>query len=363
MEKEGILIKIEIVRGGIEMKRIVSLALAAVMTFGGAADVFAAESITVTVNGERVAFADQQPVNIGGYVMVPIRDVAEKMGWETEWFIYYGDMTAEGTFRELHDVVLRKSIVENENYMAGYQTNICLETQTRKQSISGVEDSKEVDVLVPAKVVNGHTLFGIRDIAESMYADVHWDRVTKTVAVTTKEPEELPHYEAVKAYISQKNEQAQQFAEEQNLTTKTVKKAEKEQEKTEETVRRSFSEEIVSLVNAERETAGLHSLKTNSDLTKAAEIRAREIVTEFSHIRPNGEKSKTAAREIGFAGDYVGENIAAMLPAPEAVVEAWMDSDGHRRNILKEEYTDTGVGYLYDESGAYKHYWVQIFGK
>ena len=68
------------------MKKRLAAILAATMVLGTVPCAFAADQITVTVDGEKVNFEDQQPVNIDGRIMVPIRDVAEKMGWEVEWY-------------------------------------------------------------------------------------------------------------------------------------------------------------------------------------------------------------------------------------------------------------------------------------
>lgn len=72
-------------------------------------------------------------------------------------------------------------------------------------------------------------------------------------------------------------------------------------------------------------------------------------------------------REEGYPSSFVAENIAAGRSTPEAVMEQWLNSPGHRNNILNSEYTEIGVGHYYLESDPgkfqYKHYWTQVFGK
>ena len=107
--------------------------------------------------------------------------------------------------------------------------------------------------------------------------------------------------------------------------------------------------------------AVLNILEIDNGLMEAAAIRAAEITSNFSHTRPNGERFKTAVEEAGFTADYVGENIAAGMIKPESVMGLWMDSKGHKENILNPNYKYIGVGYSVDDESEY--YWVQIFGK
>lgn len=85
--------------------------------------------------------------------------------------------------------------------------------------------------------------------------------------------------------------------------------------------------EVLRLVNSERSARGLSPLTTFSTLQSGAEIRAREIVTLFSHTRPNGESCFTVLDEVGI-GNYqsAGENIAAGQNSPAAVMNSWMNS-------------------------------------
>ena len=118
-------------------------------------------------------------------------------------------------------------------------------------------------------------------------------------------------------------------------------------------------ERIVELVNIERKKAGLNPLKLSRELLRPAAIRAREITKVFSHTRPNGLPFNTAFYGIDYK--TAGENIAAGQTSCEMVMQQWMDSPGHRANILNKKYKYIGVGYLYDKNTRYKHFWVQHF--
>lgn len=117
--------------------------------------------------------------------------------------------------------------------------------------------------------------------------------------------------------------------------------------------------EVVSLVNAERAKAGLAPLTLNSEISKAAETRAGEIQTSFSHTRPGGKSFSTVLTEAGISYRASGENIAYGQSTASKVMSDWMNSSGHRANILNSSFTQIGVGHVKNASGT--DYWVQLF--
>lgn len=121
----------------------------------------------------------------------------------------------------------------------------------------------------------------------------------------------------------------------------------------------SFAEQVIKLVNAERAKAGLHELKLDTEVSKAALVRAKEIQTTFSHTRPDGRKFSSVLTDQGIRFTGAGENIAWGQTTPEKVMEAWMNSEGHRANILNAKFTKIGVGHLQNAAG--RDYWVQLF--
>ena len=116
---------------------------------------------------------------------------------------------------------------------------------------------------------------------------------------------------------------------------------------------------VVELVNEERAKAGLNPLTLQKNITEAAQVRAIETVTSFSHTRPDGRHFTTALKESGVSYRGAGENIAWGQKTPEQVMNGWMNSAGHRANILNEKYTSIGVGYYQNGSGV--NYWTQLF--
>ncbi len=120
----------------------------------------------------------------------------------------------------------------------------------------------------------------------------------------------------------------------------------------------AFEAEVLKLVNSERGKYGLAPLVQDSGATEVAHLRSKEIVKSFSHTRPNGSTCFTAANELGVSYRSAGENIAYGYPSPKSVVSGWMNSDGHRKNILSGSFSKIGIG-CYESDGIL--YWTQFF--
>lgn len=123
----------------------------------------------------------------------------------------------------------------------------------------------------------------------------------------------------------------------------------------------NYAQEVLDLVNEERVKAGVSPLKLSSTLMDGTAIRADELTVYFSHTRPNGTNCSTVVEDT-YPSSYIGENIAAGQTSAEDVMDSWMSSTGHRANILRQSYTELGVGLYYDSDSDYKYYWVQLFG-
>ncbi len=124
-----------------------------------------------------------------------------------------------------------------------------------------------------------------------------------------------------------------------------------------------YNSGILELVNQYRKQTGLNSLKYSGKLQKAADVRAREIVTLFDHTRPDGSNCSTAVTESGISFSAFGENIfmcsGVTNLTSKLIFDAWMDSPSHRENILREGFTDMCIG-IYSADGS--TYAVQLFG-
>ena len=120
----------------------------------------------------------------------------------------------------------------------------------------------------------------------------------------------------------------------------------------------AYITEVLALVNQERAKEGLSPLTTNAKLKKAANKRAQEIVTLFSHTRPDGTNFVSVLKEYDISYSVSGENIAYGQKSPAAVMNAWMNSSGHRANILSSKFGKVGIG-CYVKNGVI--YWTQVF--
>lgn len=115
---------------------------------------------------------------------------------------------------------------------------------------------------------------------------------------------------------------------------------------------------VLDLTNKERKSTGLDALTLSDELCKVANIRAKEIVKSFSHTRPNGTSCFTAFNENGVTYRNAGENIAYGQKTATIVMNAWMNSAGHRANILNKNFGKIGIA-CYNFNGV--KYWVQLF--
>ncbi|MCI9584751.1 hypothetical protein D3Z50_00045 [Clostridiaceae bacterium] len=115
---------------------------------------------------------------------------------------------------------------------------------------------------------------------------------------------------------------------------------------------------VWAIVNEERQKAGRGELDWSDTLSEAASERAKELTELFSHSRPDGRDCFTVLSEYSIGSMAAGENIAMGQRTPQEVMNAWMNSKGHRENILNASFDTIGVG-CYEENGVY--YWVQLF--
>lgn len=120
----------------------------------------------------------------------------------------------------------------------------------------------------------------------------------------------------------------------------------------------AFEKEVVRLVNVQRTQNGLKPLAENWELSRVARYKSQDMVEQhyFSHTSPTYGTPFQMIQSFGLTFRTAGENIAYGQRTPQAVVNAWMNSSGHRANILSASYTQIGVGYV-----ANGHYWTQMF--
>ena len=121
----------------------------------------------------------------------------------------------------------------------------------------------------------------------------------------------------------------------------------------------AYEKEVVRLVNEERAARGLPSLIYSAELSSGAREKSADMQKNkyFSHTSPTYGSPFDQMRARGISYRYAGENIAMGYAAPAAVVDAWMHSEGHKANILSENFKEIGVGYV--ENGHYCTQWFK----
>lgn len=123
----------------------------------------------------------------------------------------------------------------------------------------------------------------------------------------------------------------------------------------------SYAQNILDLVNAERKKQGIPALELSNKLDNLAVMKAKDMVNKgyFDHTSPTYGSPFNMLQTYGVTYQSAGENIAAGQRTPQEVMNAWMNSSGHRANILNRNYTQLGVGKA--TGGSYGVYWVQLF--
>lgn len=123
----------------------------------------------------------------------------------------------------------------------------------------------------------------------------------------------------------------------------------------------SFQNQVVQLVNQERTSRGLKALTVDSALTNTATLKSQDMAKlgYFDHTSPTYGSPFDMMKQFGISYRAAGENIAYGQTSPAQVMQGWMNSEGHRANILSTSYTKIGVGIAQNSSGRY--YWTQQF--
>ncbi|MFS0726574.1 stalk domain-containing protein [Paenibacillus sp. 1P07SE] len=251
------------------------------------------KAVHVVIDGSRRSFP--QPAIIkDGRTLVPLRGIFEALGASVRW-----------------DQATQTVSATKEN------TTVILRIGQSTASVNG----QTVTLAGRAEVIGGSTMVPLRFVSEALGANVHWDARTSTAIIHTgtggagSEPaQETPGGET------------------------------------------TFATQVANLVNEARSQAGLSPLAFDQDLARVALDKAKDMKENnyFDHESPTYGSPFEMMRAYNITYSYAGENIASGQRTAEEVTTAWMNSPGHRANILSKNFTKIGVGY-------YNGYWVQLF--
>lgn len=171
-----------------------------------------------------------------------------------------------------------------------------------------------IELETPPVIYNNFTLVPLRAVSEAAGAKVDWNGETRTVTVTAQDS----GFE-------------------------------------------NWAKQVLELTNNERIKQGKKALKWNDELARLASEHAEDMISRgfFSHNNPDGQTPFDRMKNAGISYIFAGENIAAGQYSPEAAVKEWMNSEGHKKNILNPAFEQLGVAVV--KGGKYGIYWVQEF--
>ncbi|MCL2603889.1 MAG: stalk domain-containing protein [Defluviitaleaceae bacterium] len=288
-----------------------------------------ASAINVTIDGVRVNFpGTARPQNENGQILVPIRPVFEALGFEVGW-----DRVTQTDNITRGEEFIRMTLGQSQFYT--HENRVWLPKQQSFVGESILRDELIHWLEAPVQSIDGYIMVPIQRPLEAMGYYMDWNAATRTVEIETSwlwEPgRRLP------ARIFWGSEMRAWRAN-YTATGSAV----------------DWEYEVVRLTNIERAAHGMPPLQVDPTLMMAARFKSESMHYNryFAHSGVYGSPSNLA-RAFGFLHG-AGENIAGGYSSPEVVVRAWMNSPGHRANMLSGQYVVMGAGY-------YNGYWTQLF--
>ena len=295
-----------------KIKLIITLMLIVGLLLSTQTTIYAADPpITVTVHGEKIVFAGQQPVIVDNRTLVPVRGVFEALGFYVEW-------DAEG-----RRVILTR---DDDTMILTIGSNVL--------EFNG-ERSPVLDVA--PQIIGGSTMLPLRFPIERVGYIVNWEQATRTISI-------IDSYAVGRLILETDpfNVAALQMA---NYTKREISDI--------------LGKEVLRLTNIERANHGLTPLIWSDVLATAAFYHSLDMAENnfLGHTSSDGTTFVQRVERAGYTRfTMLAENAAFGLSTPEAVVAGWMNSPGHRENILTARLVYLGVGF-------YDTYWTQKFAR
>ena len=256
------------------------------------------DSDVATINSQTYKL-DQAPVLINSRTMVPIRFITEALGLDISW-----------------ESKTRSVLIEKETQTVRLYVD---------QSTAEV-NSKLIYIDTPPTIINDRTLVPVRFISEVLGYQVSWKENTKEVSISN----------------TLRNENDLDFS----IGDQTY----------------DYALEVLRMVNIERIAVGTQPLTLSNELMKVATLKSQDIVDHnyFSHTSPTYGGLRDLLTHFSINYTNAGENLATGQKTPTTVVQAWMNSEGHRANILNPKFNQIGIGVV--EGGKYGGFtWTQLF--
>ena len=230
-------------------------------------------------------------------------------------------------------------------------------------------ENKKAMALLMAAVLAGSTLYsGMADAASAIKLNKKTAKIAvgKSVTLKVRGTKKKVKWKSSKKSVATVNAKGKVTGKKAGKeVTVTKKQATKKNAKTagkkNTTSDISLQKKVISIVNKNRKKKGLEALTMDEKLMKAAQDRAKELTKSFSHTRPNGTSCFTIFEKYKITPTASGENIAAGQRSAAAVMDSWMNSPGHKENIMNNRFKKIGVGLVIVPNDMYSYYWVQMF--
>jgi len=257
---------------------------------------YAQSDITVTIDNVAVDFPNIGPQIVQDRTLVPARSVFETLGFEVDWYAPAQRVT-----------------------LTRYDYTIILTIGSSYFTTNGVAHSLEV----PAQIISDSTFLPLRSPLESVGYYLGWNENIRTIVISTEGEPAL-------TYI-----------------------IDEPQEPTAD----DFEQKVFELTNIERISRGIAPLAWSDSLGQAARLHSEDMSSNgfISHMGSDDSTPTDRMERVGYRFMRAAENVALGQRTPEQVMDAWMSSEGHRRNILDPNLTEIGVGFS-------NYAWTQKFG-
>ncbi len=289
-----------------------------------------AQSIPVCVQNQEINLSGNEPyISNRNQTMIPIRAVGQTLGVKVDW---------QAPF----------VVMSGRNVATGQPVTVRANTATETLSVNGTTLRNAVQVR------NGRSYVSLRVLAEVFGYNVSWSNGRVNI-LDPKTPSRPTTPTAPKAPTTPTAPKAPTMPSEPTVPTAPTAPAAPTAPTNSVS---AYENKVLELVNVERQKAGLKPLQMDSAISNVARMKSQDMQTNkyFSHTSPTYGSPFDMMKKFGISYRTAGENIAMGQRTPEEVVTAWMNSPGHRANILKADFTHLGVGYV-----ATGHYWTQMF--
>ena len=350
--------------------RLITMLLVTVLIFRLAVPVSASTSpIRIRIDGEFVIIPsdDQLPVIVENRTLVPLRVVMEALGFD----VYWDDETR--VVRLENEVAVLMLPMRDTQQEKGFPINGTMHRHGNLYVANTLDGNGNliqgaiIPLDAPPRLINNRTMVPVRAISEATGMTVEWDGANRIVDIQTGEaqtaapptqPEETPEPQPPTEQNVGGIPRSAIILPDRRLTDSEM--AAWQEEYAELGGVNEFELEVVRLVNIERAEHGVSPLTIDPKLMMAARFKAQSMADQdyMSHTGVYGAPWELM-RVFGVKPRSAAENVARGQSTPEAVVRAWMNSDGHRRNILSERYHVIGVGAYANENG--RLFWAQMF--